>query len=72
MYEQGTVSTWADHLIPGLTFFWEIIIRSKISTEWDMWQLGTSVCANLEVGISPHSLCGGPWLNVHNSVRRIS
>ena len=67
------IFTWADHLIPGLIFFsWEIIIHSKMATEWDTWQLCTSVCAKLEVGISPHSLCGGPWVNVYNSVRRIS
>ena len=63
--------TWADHLIPGLIFFFrEIIIRSEMATEWGTWQ--TSVCAKPEVGISPHSLCGGPWVNVYNSVRRIS
>ena len=43
-----------------------------MTTEWDMWQLCTSVCAKPEVGIFPHSLCGGPWVNVYNSVRRIS
>ena len=37
-----------------------------------MWQLCTSICAKPEVGISPHSLCGGPWVNVYNSLRRIS
>ena len=64
--------TWADHLIPGLIFFREIIIRSEMATEWDMWQLCTSVYAKPEGGISPHSLCGGPWVNVYNSVRCIS
>ena len=64
--------TWAQHLIPGLIFFREIIIRSEMATEWDTWQLCTSVCANPEVGISPHSLCGGPWVNFYNSVPRIS
>ena len=53
-------------------FFREIIKRSEIATEWDTWQLCTSVCAKPEVSISPHSLCGGPWVNVYNSVRRIS
>ena len=43
-----------------------------MATEWDMWKLCTSVCAKPEVGISPHSVCGGPWVNVYNSVRRIS
>ena len=43
-----------------------------MATEWDTWQLCTSVCAKPEIGISPHSLCGGPWVNVYNSVRRIS
>ena len=43
-----------------------------MATEWDMWQLCTSVCAKLEVCISLHSLCGGTWVNVYNSVRRIS
>ena len=43
-----------------------------MATEWDMWQLCTSVCAKPEGGISPHLLCGGPWANVYNSVRRIS
>ena len=65
--------TWADHLIPGLIFFRQIIICSEMATiKWDTWQLCTSVCAKSEVGISPHSLCGGPWVNVYNSVRRIS
>jgi len=36
-----------------------------MATEWDTWQLCTSVCAKLEVGSSPHSLCGGPWVNVY-------
>ena len=31
-----------------------------MATEWDTWQLCTRVCAKPEVGISPHSLCGGP------------
>ena len=53
-------------------FFREIIIRSEMATKWDMWQLCTSVFAKPEVGISPHSLCGGLWVNVYNSVRRIS
>ena len=67
------IYVWADHLIPGLIFFFrEIIIRSEMATEWDTWQLCTSVCAKPEVGISPHSLRGGPWVNVYNSVRRIS
>ena len=39
-------------------FFWETIIRRKVATEWDMWQLCSSVCAKPEVGTSPHSLCG--------------
>ena len=66
-----TAHTWADHLNPGLIFFFlEIIIRNEMATEWDTWQLYTSVCAKPEVGISPHSLCGGPWVNVYNSVRR--
>jgi len=39
---------------------------------WDTWQICTSVCAKPEVGIYPHSLCGGPWVNIYNSVRRIS
>ena len=43
-----------------------------MATEWDTWQLCTSVCSKPEVGISPHSLYGGPWVNVYNSVRRIS
>ena len=43
-----------------------------MAKEWDKWQLCTSVCAKPEVGISPNSLCGGPWVNVYNSVRRIS
>ena len=42
-----------------------------MATEWDTWQLCTSVCAKPEVSSSPHSLCGGPWVNVYNSVRRI-
>ena len=49
-------NTWADHLIPGLIFFWEIIIRSEMATVWDTWKLCTSVCAKPEVGISPHLL----------------
>ena len=36
-----------------------------MAIEWDTWQLCTSVCAKPEVGISPHSLCGGPWVNVY-------
>jgi len=32
-----TKLTWADHLIPGLIFFREIIIRSEMATEWDTW-----------------------------------
>ena len=55
--------TWADHLIPAHICFREIIIRSEMATEWDTWQLCTSVCAKPEVGISPHSLCGGPLVN---------
>jgi hypothetical protein len=43
-----------------------------METEWDTWQLCTSVCAKPEVRIFPHSLCGGPWVKVYNSVRRIS
>jgi len=43
-----------------------------MATEWDTWQLCTSVCAKPEVGICPHSICGGPWVNVYNSERRIS
>ena len=43
-----------------------------MATEWDTWQLCTSICAKPEVGISPHSLGGGPWVNVYNSVRRFS
>ena len=43
-----------------------------MATDWDTWQLCTSVCAKPEVGIFPHLLCGGPWVNVYNSVRRIS
>jgi len=43
-----------------------------MATEWDTWQLCTIVFAKPEVGISPHSLCGCPWVNVYNSVRRIS
>jgi len=43
-----------------------------MAIEWDTWQLCTIVCAKPEFGISPHSLCGGPWVNVYNSVRRIS
>ena len=35
-----------------------------MATEWDTWQLCTSVCAKPEDGISPHSLFGGPWVNV--------
>ena len=66
------IPTWVDHLISGLIFFREIIIRSEMATEWDTWQLCTSVCAKPEVGISPHSLWRGPWMNVYNSVRRIS
>ena len=64
--------TWADNLIPALVFLGEIIIRREIATQWDTWQLCTSVCAKSEVGISPDSLCGGPWVNLYNSVRRIS
>ena len=67
------IYTWADHLILGLIFFFrEIIIRNEMATEWDTWKLCTSVCAKPEVGISLHSLCGGLWVNVYNSVRRIS
>ena len=29
------IYTWADHLILGLIFFREIIIRSEMATEWD-------------------------------------
>jgi hypothetical protein len=65
-------NTWADHLIPGLIFFLEIIIRSEMATEWDSWKLCTSVCAKPEEVISPNSHCGGPWVNVYNSVHRIS
>jgi len=43
-----------------------------MAIEWDTWQLCTIVCAKPEFGISPHSLSGGPWVNVYNSVRRIS
>ena len=43
-----------------------------MATEWDTWQLCISVCAKPEISISPHSLCRGPWVNVYNSVRRIS
>ena len=43
-----------------------------MAREWDTWKLCTGVYAKPEVGISPHSLCGGPWVNVYNSVRRIS
>ena len=43
-----------------------------MATEWDTWQLCTSVCAKLEVGISLHSLFGVSWVNIYNSVRRIS
>ena len=43
-----------------------------MATEWDTWQLCTSLFAKSEVGISRHSLCRGPWVNVYNSVRRIS
>ena len=43
-----------------------------MATEWDTWQLCTSVCAKPEVGISLHLLCGGPWMNVYNSEHRIS
>ena len=43
-----------------------------MAKEWDTWKLCTSVCAKPEVGISPHSLCGGPSVNVYNSVHRIS
>ena len=43
-----------------------------MATDWDTWQLCTSVYAKPEVGISPRSLCGGPWVNVYNIVRRIS
>ena len=64
--------TWPDHLIPELIFSREIIIRSEMATEWEMWQICTRVCAKPEIGISPHSLCGGPWVNVYNRVRRIS
>ena len=53
-------------------FFREIIIRSEMATEWDTWQLCASVFAKPKGGISPHSLCGGPWVNVYNSLRRIS
>ena len=50
---KGALYAWADHLIPGLIFFFrEIIIRSEMETEWDTWQLCTSVCAKPEVGIS--------------------
>ena len=71
-YTYTYIHTWADNLIPGLIFSREIIIRSEMATEWDMWQLCTSVCAKPEVCISPDSLCGGPWVNVYTSVRRIS
>jgi len=67
-----SIYMWADHLIPGLIFFRETIICSEMATEWDMWQLCTSVCAKPEVGISLHSLCGSPWVNIYNSVHRIS
>jgi hypothetical protein len=43
-----------------------------MATEWETWKLCTSVCAEPQVGISRHSLCGGPWVNLYNSVRRIS
>ena len=43
-----------------------------MATEWDTWQLCTSVCAKPGVGVSPHSLCGSPGVNVCNNVRRIS
>jgi len=43
-----------------------------MAKEWDTRQLCTSVCAKPEVGISPHSLCGGPWVNVYNSVHHTS
>ena len=39
------IYTWADHVIRGLIFFREIIIRSEMAAEWDTWQLCTSVCA---------------------------
>jgi hypothetical protein len=62
--------TWAGHLIPGLIFFRETIIRSKVATEWDTWKLCASVCAKPEVGISPHSLCGS--LSVYIYLQRAS
>ena len=66
------IYTWADHLIPGLIFF-----SGKLYyvAKWQQSRTRgtcTSVCAKPEIGISPHLLCGGPWVNVYNSVRRIS
>ena len=58
-------TTWADHLIPGLIFFRETIIRRKVATEWDTWQLCASECAKPEDGISLHSLCGNLSVNVY-------
>ena len=56
----------------GTGFYRVFITRSEMATEWDRRQLCTIVCAKPEVGISPRSLCGGPWRNVYNSVRHIS
>jgi hypothetical protein len=69
----GTVnSRWCIAGLRGLIilyrywfFPWETIIRSEVATEWDTCQLFASVCAKLEVGISPHSLCGSLSANVY-------
>ena len=65
LWSQQQLNTWADHLIPGLIFFWETIICREVATEWDTWQLCASVCAKPEVGISLHSMCGSLSVNVN-------
>ena len=43
-----------------------------MATEWDTWKNLYKCMCKTGGHISPHSLCGGPWVNVYNSVRRIS
>ena len=40
-----------------------------MATEWDTCQLCTTVCAKPEVGICPHSFCGGVYHSVYHISR---
>jgi hypothetical protein len=41
----GDYNTWTDHLIPGLIFWGEAIIHSKVAARQYRWQLCASVLA---------------------------